>query len=217
MEASIDADCKTVARATDRDAEGARPPQSRTASLGNPSRPSRPSRRAWSFQRAPDVDRRPRVGPNRPRRQHRLQSGGHDDDFLDLRRRLDERRPLRVMSTSSRYAVWKAPSEGNAWLVDQPREERQRRLDAGDDIFAERAAHARDRARAILGPRDEFRDHRVVEDRDVLPGRGDAVIVDASRPGRRAQASRIRPGDGMKPWSGPRRRSGTRSRVPLAR
>src|ERR1700676_3464521 len=71
-------------------------------------------------------------------------------------------------------------------LDQQPAEERQRRLDPGDQVLLERAAHAGERVRPILGPRRHLRDHRVIEDRHVEPGAGAAVVANA-RAGRRAQ------------------------------
>ena len=123
-------------------------------------------------------------------------------------------RPFRDASSSSRNVVWNRPAS-ELRLLEQPREKRQRGLDAGDDVFAERAAHARDRARPILGPRDELRDHRVVENRDVESGRRAAVVADAgSRPARAARESG--PATAENGCPDLRRRCGTRSRAPSA-
>ena len=71
----------------------------------------------------------------------------------------------------------------------------------GDEVFGQRAAHARDRARPVLGPGHQLRDHRIVEDRHVEAG--------ASRRSRRGcraptatRSCRMRPGDGRKLLSG---------------
>ena len=76
---------------------------------------------------------------------------------------------------------------------------------------SQRARHPRDRLGAILGPGDELRDHRVVEDRHRVARH---VTPPSSRtPGPTAGAeARTRPGDGMNPCRDPRRRCGTRSR-----
>ena len=69
-------------------------------------------------------------------------------------------------------------------LLEQPREKWNRRLDAGDEVFAKPAPHASDRARSILGPRHELRDHRIVEDRHLETGRGAAVVAHPGSAGR---------------------------------
>src|SRR5262245_66653168 len=71
------------------------------------------------------------------------------------------------------------------WLIEEPAEERQRRLDSRDDVFGQRPAHAGDRGRPIFGPGDELRDHRVVENRHLKTG-GRARVVSDTRPGRHA-------------------------------
>ncbi len=88
-------------------------------------------------------------------------------------------------STSSRYVVWNRPSRNSGCSNSQMKNGSVVLMPA-DEVLAERAPHARDGARTILGPRDELRDHRVVEDRHVEAGRGAAVVADAG-PGRRAQ------------------------------
>ena len=111
--------------------------------------------------------------------------------------------------------MWKRPATKSG-CVEQPREERHRRLDAGDEIFAERAAHPRDRARPILGPRDQLRDHRIVEDRHVEARGGAAVVANARvRPARAAAG--CGPATAGNCCPDPRRRCGIRSRGRAAR
>ena len=55
--------------------------------------------------------------------------------------------------------------------------------------------------RAILRPRDQLRDHRVVEDRHVEAGGRPAVVADARVPPA-TRSCRMRPGDGRKLLSG---------------
>ena len=81
-----------------------------------------------------------------------------------------------------------------------------------DTVFGERAAHARDRRRAILGPRHQLRDHRVVEDRHVEPG-GRAAVVANARPDGRAQLENAARRRQETCCRDPRRRSGTRWRA----
>ena len=71
-------------------------------------------------------------------------------------------------------------------LLEQPGKERHRGFDADQDVLAKRTLHARDRRRAVLGPRNELGDDRVVEDRHIEPSRRAAVVTDAG-PGRHAQ------------------------------
>ena len=76
-------------------------------------------------------------------------------------------------------------------------------LHAADPILAERAQHAPDRVVAVGAAHDQLRDHRVVERRDLEPF-GDAG-VDAHARARRLAVEVIVPGDGRKPFAGPRR------------
>ena len=70
--------------------------------------------------------------------------------------------------------------------------------------------------RAILGPGDQLRDHRVVEDRHVEPGGRAAVVADArARPARAAAG--CGPATAGSCCRDPRRRCGTRSRGRAAR
>src|SRR5262245_66459915 len=70
------------------------------------------------------------------------------------------------------------------WLRQQPGKEGQRRLNPGDYVLVERAAHTGDGSGAVFGPGDELGNHRVVVDRHVESGFRSAVVANAGTSGR---------------------------------
>src|SRR5206468_2725402 len=75
------------------------------------------------------------------------------------------------------------PAVDELRLVQQPPEERNCRLDAGDEIFAKRAPHPHDGGGPILCPRHQLRDERIVEDRHIEAGGDPAVVAHARSTG----------------------------------
>ena len=105
------------------------------------------------------------------------------------------------------------PATKSGWSSSQVKNG-TRRLDAGDDVLAERAAHARDRGRADPRPR---RPASRSSGRRRSARRGPAVAPLSSRmpgPGRRAQLRGCGPATAESCCRDPRRRCGTRWRGP---
>ena len=71
-------------------------------------------------------------------------------------------------------------------VLEDPLEERNRRADAAHLVFGEGAAHALNGVLARVAPRDQLRDHRIVEDRHLAAFVGAAVVAHAG-PLRHAQ------------------------------
>ena len=108
-------------------------------------------------------------------------------------------RPARL--ASSRRAWSCRSGRGEVVRREQPPEERQRRLDAAHLVLVERARMRRDRLVAIAAPRDQLRDHRVVEDRHRRSRRRRRCRRGCPGPAG-ARRCVMRPGDGMKPRVG---------------
>ena len=209
---AVDRDCKSRRRsARSSPAGGGRRPRSRIA-CQRPKAAVPFSQGAGEAIGAPFGRRSPssRAAPRRRplgsadavrRRQHRVERRG-DRRHLFGRGATARRTAGRCAPAASRRdtSCGNAPL-GKRRLRQQPREERHRRLDAGDQVLAERAAHARDRRAADLRPR---RPASRSSDRRRSARRG--------RPSRRCRrgcpgpagtrSSRMRPGDGRKLLSG---------------
>src|SRR5262245_31199006 len=72
------------------------------------------------------------------------------------------------------------------WLLKQPSKERQRRFNTHNEILVEGSPHASDCPRTILGPGNELRDERIVENGHVPSGSRPTIVADP-RSGRRSQ------------------------------
>src|SRR6185503_3832407 len=81
------------------------------------------------------------------RRQHRLKRRRDRSNLLDLRRDIDEWAAVSRLEHLVEVGRVESPL-GELRLREQPREKRQRGPDAGDEVLAERTAHARDGKRA---------------------------------------------------------------------
>ena len=112
------------------------------------------------------------------RREHRLKRRSNGRNFLCPGVGLGEGTAVSGSKRFVEIGRMKATRQ-EVGLVEQPFEKRDRRPDAGNDVFVERPPHAGDGRRAILCPRNQFRDERVVEDRNVLAWRRTAVVADS--------------------------------------